>query len=135
MAKTATTPSTEGIRRCIGSRTFGIEPHEAPVSEFPSQPSQKDGLGRMCKPHWKAYTNALRKAALARKAAEAEVAPASESATEPAAEAPAHEHTLAASLVGEGEPIETPTPRRSRRAKATPEQEAVTTAIRGILAE
>ncbi len=33
-------------------------------------PSTKDGLGRMCKPHWNQYTNALRRAALARKAAE-----------------------------------------------------------------
>jgi hypothetical protein len=59
------------IRRCIGSAKFGIEPHEAPVTEFPAQPSQKDGVGRMCKPHWNAYTTALRKAAIARKAAEA----------------------------------------------------------------
>jgi hypothetical protein len=59
------------MRKCIGSERFGIEPHEAPVTEFPAQPSQKDGLGRMCKPHWNAYTSALRKAALARKAAEA----------------------------------------------------------------
>jgi hypothetical protein len=60
------------MRRCIGSERFGIEAHEAPVTEFPAQPSQKDGLGRMCKPHWNAYTNALRKASLARKATEAE---------------------------------------------------------------
>lgn len=58
-------------RRCIGSERFGIEAHEAPVTEFPAQPSQKDGLGRMCKTHWNAYTSALRKAALVRKAAEA----------------------------------------------------------------
>ena len=50
-------------RRCIGSAKFGIEAHDAPISEFPIQPSQKDGLGRMCKPHWTAYTRALRKAA------------------------------------------------------------------------
>jgi hypothetical protein len=62
------------MRRCIGSAKFGIEAHEAPVAEFPAQPSQKDGLGRMCKPHWNQYTNALRKAALARKAAESEAA-------------------------------------------------------------
>ena len=61
-------------RKCIGSAKFGIEAHEAPVTEFPAQPSQKDGLGRMCKPHWNQYTNALRKAALARKATEAEPA-------------------------------------------------------------
>jgi hypothetical protein len=59
------------LRKCIGSAKFGIEAHEAPATEFPAQPSQKDGLGRMCKTHWNAYTNALRKASLARKAAEA----------------------------------------------------------------
>ncbi len=56
------------LRRCIGSAKFGIEAHEAPPEDFPTQPSQKDGLGRMCKPHWNEYTTALRKAALARKA-------------------------------------------------------------------
>lgn len=87
-------------RRCIGSTKFGIEAHEAHVGDFPIQPSQKDGLGRMCKPHWNEYTNALRKAAVARKAAEAgEVAP------ETAETAPA------------AEPKTTP---RVRRAKATP---------------
>ena len=60
------------MRRCIGSAKFGIEAHEAPATEFPAQPSQKDGLGRMCKTHWNAYTNGLRKAALARKAAQGE---------------------------------------------------------------
>ena len=59
------------MRKCIGSTKFGIEAHEAPPEDFPTQPSQKDGLGRMCKPHWNQYTTALRKAALARKAAEA----------------------------------------------------------------
>ncbi len=58
------------MRKCIGSARFGIEAHEAPVGDFPTQPSQKDGLGRMCKPHWNQYTSALRKAALARKAVE-----------------------------------------------------------------
>jgi len=62
------------MRKCIGSAKFGIEAHEAPVGDFPIQPSQKDGLGRMCKPHWNQYTTALRKAALARKAAPASVA-------------------------------------------------------------
>jgi len=63
------------MRKCIGSAKFGIEAHEAPAADFPVQPSQKDGLGRMCKAHWNAYTNALRKASLARKAAEAEAQP------------------------------------------------------------
>lgn len=63
------------MRVCIGSTKFGIEAHEAPVTDFPAQPSQKDGLGRMCKPHWNQYTSALRKAALARKAAETVLAP------------------------------------------------------------
>ncbi len=57
-------------RKCIGSAKFGIEAHEAPPSDFPVQPSQKDGLGRLCKPHWKQYVTALRKAAVARKAAD-----------------------------------------------------------------
>jgi hypothetical protein len=65
------TDAMADMRRCIGSERFGIEAHEAPVTEFPAQPSQKDGLGRMCKPHWNEYTSALRKAASARKAAEA----------------------------------------------------------------
>jgi hypothetical protein len=57
------------LRRCIGSARFGIEPHDAPVADFPAQPSQKDGLGRMCKAHWNTYTAALARAAKARKAA------------------------------------------------------------------
>lgn len=55
-------------RRCIGSAKFGIAAHDAPAKDFPVQPSQRDGLGRMCKPHWNEYTSALRRAALARKA-------------------------------------------------------------------
>ncbi len=47
------------LRKCIGSARFGIKPHEAPVEDFPSQPSQKDGLGRMCKTHWNQYTAGL----------------------------------------------------------------------------
>ena len=69
----STNATTTELRRCIGSAKFGIEAHEAPPEEFPAQPSQKDGLGRMCKPHWNQYTNALRKAARARKAAEGRV--------------------------------------------------------------
>jgi len=59
------------LRKCIGSARFGIEPHEAPVEDFPKQPSQKDGLGRMCKQHWNAYTTALRNAAMTAKAEDA----------------------------------------------------------------
>ena len=62
--------ATTTTRRCIGSARFGIEAHEAPVEDFPRQPSQKDGLGRMCKPHWNAYTAGLARDAKARKAAE-----------------------------------------------------------------
>lgn len=61
-------PVSVGMRRCTGSRTFGIAEHQAPVADFPIQPSRKDGLGTMCKTHWREYTNALRKAALERKA-------------------------------------------------------------------
>lgn len=56
------------MRRCIGSTRFGIQAHDAPESEFPRQPSQKDGLGRMCKPHWQQYTAGLARDARARKA-------------------------------------------------------------------
>ena len=66
------------LRRCLGSARFGIEAHELPPDDFPVQPSQRDGLGRMCKTHWNQYTKALRKAALAHKAdggASTEVAP------------------------------------------------------------
>jgi hypothetical protein len=65
---------TTTLRRCIGSKRFGIEAHEAPIADFPKQPSQKDGLGRMCKTHWNAYTAGLARDAKARKAAEGEVA-------------------------------------------------------------
>ena len=72
--KRAATPDAGARRRCIGSAKFGIDAHDAPAADFPVQPSQKDGLGRMCKVHWNAYTNALRKASIARKAAQAEAA-------------------------------------------------------------
>jgi len=82
-----TTATTTELRRSIGSAKFGIEAHEAPPDEFPAQPSQKEGLGRMCKPHWNQYTNALRKAALARKASEGE-APEPEPVAEPTRKRP-----------------------------------------------
>ena len=50
--------------------------------DFPVQPSQKDGLGRMCKPHWREYTNALRKTAVARRAEATTEVPAPESEPE-----------------------------------------------------
>jgi hypothetical protein len=96
-----TNTSTTELRRCIGSTRFGIEAHEAEAGDFPAQPSHRDGLGRMCKPHWRQYTNALRKAALARKAARggtaSEVVP-----IEPEPEA-------------KPEPIRTRTPRRRQQ--------------------
>jgi hypothetical protein len=81
------------LRRCIGSARFGIEAHDEPVTDLPSQPSQKDGLGRMCKTHWNQYTAGLAREAKARKAAvtdgdapAADVSPneATEAPTEPA---------------------------------------------------
>jgi hypothetical protein len=63
------------LRKCIGSTRFGIEPHEAPVENFPKQPSQKDGLGRMCTTHWNQYTAGLARDAKARKAAATEGTP------------------------------------------------------------
>jgi hypothetical protein len=73
------------LRRCIGSARFGIEPHDALVDDFPSQPSQKDGLGRMCTTHWNQYTAGLARDAKARKlAADVTANEATEAPTEPA---------------------------------------------------
>ena len=58
------------LRKCIGSVRFGIEAHEAPVADFPVQRSQKDGLGRMCKPDWNQYTAGLAREAKVRLAIE-----------------------------------------------------------------
>jgi hypothetical protein len=80
-SEAAETAEVPGLRRCIGSARYGIEAHEAPASDFPSQPSQKDGLGRMCKVHWNQYTADLARDAKARKAAEA-------TTVEPAAPSP-----------------------------------------------
>ena len=93
---TTRTPAS-GMRRCIGSTSFGIEAHEAPVDDFPAQASAKDGLGRMCRAHWTEYTRALRKASVARK--------------------------VEVVAVPDAEP-EAPSPRKGRRAKVTPEPEA-----------
>lgn len=62
------TAEANSTRRCVGSTTFGIEAHQAPVDAFPVQPSRKDGLGTMCREHWTLYTRSLRQAARARKA-------------------------------------------------------------------
>ena len=64
----------EELRRCIGSTRFSLGPHDAPVDDFPNQPSRKDGLGRMCKTHWNQYTAGLARDAKARKAADGETA-------------------------------------------------------------
>lgn len=64
--------TTTTLRRCIGSARYGIEPHDAPIEDFPRQPSQKDGLGRMCRTHWNAYTRGLARDAKARTAAQGE---------------------------------------------------------------
>lgn len=88
------TDETVSLRRCIGSARFGIEPHEAPLEDFPHQPSQKDGLGRMCRTHWNAYTAGLAREAKARKAEAGEdvatsaVGPETVSATDPASPEP-----------------------------------------------
>jgi|GEM_PF-3768756 len=62
-----TRPEVPDGRLCAGSSTFSIPQHRAPVADFPVQPSGRDGLGRMCRPHWTEYTGALRKAANERK--------------------------------------------------------------------
>ncbi len=89
------------LRRCIGSSRFGIEAHEAPLADFPVQPSQKDGLGRMCKPHWNQYTTALRKAAEARRA-EAATAAGDATTPEPVEAKPRRAKATASEPAGEG---------------------------------
>src|SRR2546422_2739885 len=82
------------MRRCIGSARFWIEAHDAPIEDFPKQPSQKDGLGRMCKAHWNVYTAGLARDAKARKAAAEATEPGASSAEDQApseAEVPAAE--------------------------------------------
>ena len=119
------------LRKCIGSTRFGIEAHEAPVEDFPVQPSQKDGLGRMCRPHWNQYTPALREAAAARKAAEhGAVTEASPTESEPAA-VPAIKvggRRTKEAGVAKPEPIRT-RPARGRRTEGEPIVQAVDAAI------
>ena len=73
--KTTDATTTGRLRRCIGSDPLRHRGPRGAGDDFPVQPSQKDGLGRMCRPHWREYTNALRKAAVARKAEAAEARP------------------------------------------------------------
>ncbi len=119
------------LRMCIGSAKFGIEAHDAPPEDFPVQPSQKDGLGRMCRPHWREYTTALRKAALARKAADADpvVVPAGaaieEREAEPGRAAPRPRRSAKAP---KPEPIRT-RPARGRKTEGDLVVEAVDVAI------
>jgi hypothetical protein len=98
MAKKKTAPEEpvsepEGgltLRRCIGSARYGFEAHDAPIEDFPAQPSQKDGLGRMCKVHWRQYTAGLARDAKARKAA-----------AQPVEQEPAGGETVATGVEGE----------------------------------
>jgi hypothetical protein len=62
MTTRKTTTTTTELRLCTGSARLGMEPHEAPVSEFPKQPSRKDGLGVMCTERWRASVKGLREA-------------------------------------------------------------------------
>jgi hypothetical protein len=65
MTTTKGTGYVTAVPRRHGSTRFGIEPHEAPVSTFPKQPSRKDGLEVMCAEHWKTYVTGLREARIA----------------------------------------------------------------------
>jgi hypothetical protein len=96
------------LRRCIGSARFGIEAHDAPIADFPSQPSQKDGLGRMCKPHWNQYTAGLARDAKARKAAEMDGAPAPAAEREATIEADAKATRKAKRTAAADDAIEVP---------------------------
>ena len=120
------------MRKCIGSAKFGIEAHEAPIGDFPIQPSQKDGLGRMCEPHWNQYTTALRKASLARKAAAdgaaSEVAPTESGPAAVAARKGVGGRKAKQARAAKPEPIRT-RPARGRKTEGEPIVEAVDAAI------
>ncbi len=116
------------MRTCIGSAKFGIEAHEAPVGDFPTQPSQKDGLGRMCKPHWNAYTGGLARDAKARKAAEGgpvltSVPPAEGTVTAPKAKAARARKGGPIGYIGSepGGPVEVLAGGKKRRIASTPQ--------------
>ncbi len=66
---------TATLRKCVGSARFGIEAHQVPPADFPVHPARKDGLGTMCKTHWKAYVQALTRDRKAAKVADAAAAP------------------------------------------------------------
>jgi len=109
---------TTTLRKCIGSARFGIEPHEAPVEDFPRQPSQKDGLGRMCAVHWRSYTAGLARDAKARKAAAEPEAEAIEQA--PVEPAPVNQVAVKPAPADEPKPARS----RTRRAHAEPAADA-----------
>jgi hypothetical protein len=70
-------------RHCVGSTRFAIEAHDAPIDAFSAQPSQKDGLSRMCATHWKTYVAGLAREAKERTAATATSGPAGDDAPPP----------------------------------------------------
>jgi hypothetical protein len=107
---------TTTLRRCIGSARFGIEPHEAPVEDFPAQPSQKDGLGRMCRVHGNAYTAGLARDAKARKAADA--APATEDEATAQEQPPSKPTDLEQPAAEPNDPEQPAARKRTRRTSA-----------------
>lgn len=110
------------LRRCIGSERYGIPAHEAPVAEFPLQPSQKDGIGRMCKPHWTDYTRGLRRDQVARAAGQ------TAAAAEPTAK---DEAKQARSVAAEASVKKAKAARKPKAAKApTAKQTADSAALR-----
>jgi len=100
------------LRTCIGSIRFLIEAHDAPVEDFPAQPSQKDGLGRMCRAHWRQYTAELAREAKARKAA---------AAPEPTEAAGESGSEVTPEPAGEVEPVSKVVRMRPRRRQLEPE--------------
>ena len=108
------------MRKCIGSAKFGIEAHDAPVADFPTQPTQRDGLGRLCKTHWTEYTRALRVAATGR-----QPAPASVAEVEPARADKLAAKAARTAIRNKAKPARKPEPIRTRvprgRQEAAPE--------------
>ena len=51
---------TTTTKRCPGGFRGRIDPHDAPMAAFTRNATRKDGLSRLCRACWVAYTTTLR---------------------------------------------------------------------------
>lgn len=52
----------DDTKRCPGAPKYGIPAHDAPLEAFGKQSGNPDGLTRVCKADWNAYSAKLREA-------------------------------------------------------------------------